>query len=193
MHPRSVGLRGGGASPQRCYVGVRLVLSAHNHVVVGWPTTSFGTLKLLPTEGGMAVGRAQGDTRGVAKCVGRSREENANKHRGCLLLAKGETTMGRASVVAKGRDANKHQGCLLLTMGGTAMGRANTHTHTQRKDTTDGMGKALLKMGVCAFHRVGSAAPSKKAPTHHPVYVSSTYRNHQILTLPGGLAPREIR
>ena len=124
MHPRSLGLRGGGASPQRCYVGVRLVLSAHNHVVVGWPTTSFGTLKLLPTKGGTAVGRAQGDTRGVAKCVGKSREENANKHRGCLLLAKGETTMGRASVVARGRDANKHRGCLLPTMGGTAMGRA---------------------------------------------------------------------
>ena len=124
MHPRSVGLRGGGASPQRCYVGVRLVLSAHNHVVVGWPTTSFGTLKLLPTKGGTAVGRAQGDTRGVAKCVGKSREENANKHRGCLLLAKGETTMGRASVVARGRDANKHRGCLLPTMGGTAMGQA---------------------------------------------------------------------
>ena len=110
MHPRSLGLRGGGASPQRCYVGVRLVLSAHNHVVVGWPTTSFGTLKLLPTKGGTAVGRAQGDTRGVAKCVGKSREENANKHRGCLLLAKGETTMGRASVVARGREANKHRG-----------------------------------------------------------------------------------
>ena len=71
MHPRSVGLRGEGDSPQRCYVGVRLVLSAHNHVVVGWPTTSFGTLKLLPTKGGTAVGRAQGDTRGVAKCGGR--------------------------------------------------------------------------------------------------------------------------
>ena len=130
MHPRPVGLRGEGPRRRGVMRGVRLVLSAHNHVVVGWPTTSFGTLKSLPTKGGTAMGRAQGDTRGVAKCVGRSREENANKHRGCLLLARGETTMGRASVVAKGRDANKHQGCLLLTMGGTAMGRANTHTHT---------------------------------------------------------------
>ena len=89
--------------------GLRLVLSAHNHMVVEWPTTSFGTWRKLPTMGGTAVGRARGDTRGVAKCGGKSQERNANKHRGCLLLAVGETTMGRARGAARVREPKEQR------------------------------------------------------------------------------------
>ena len=52
MHPRSAWLREG--DPRRRGVmmrGLRLVLSAHDHVVVEWPTTSFGYVEVATHHG----------------------------------------------------------------------------------------------------------------------------------------------
>ena len=167
MRPRSTWLREGDPRRRGVMRGLRLVLSAHNHVVVEWPATSFGYVEVATHHGWYGRGPgARGHTRRGRVWWQEPRRENANKHRGCLLLAKGETTMGRASVVAKGRDANKHQGCLLLTMGGTAMGRANTHTHKKGCQRT--LWVFANHHGWCAWAEVMLPAQQCRAAAPRP-------------------------
>ena len=104
MHPRSTWLREGDPRRRGVMRGLRLVLSAHDHVVVEWPTTSFGYVEVATHHGWYGRGPgARGHTRRGRVWWQEPRRENANKHRGCLLLAKGETTVGRARRAAINR------------------------------------------------------------------------------------------
>ena len=68
-------------APQRCDAGLHFVLCAANHVVIGWPSGFVGNIE--------ATIHLGWNNRGLG-----AREEIPT-NTWCLLLAEGETTVGR--------------------------------------------------------------------------------------------------